>query len=48
MSREMLDFLRTEPLEQAVLQQFKQRWQIATGDLEGAIRKTTDWVSQAR
>ncbi|MGN5764663.1 SDR family oxidoreductase [Acinetobacter calcoaceticus] len=48
MSREMLDFLRTEPLEQAVLQQFKQRWQISTGDLEDAIRKTTDWVSQAR
>lgn len=47
MSTEMLDFLRTETLQQAVLQQFKQRWQIATGDLEGAIRKSTDWVRQA-
>ncbi|WP_151742719.1 MULTISPECIES: SDR family NAD(P)-dependent oxidoreductase [unclassified Acinetobacter] len=46
MSTEMLDFLRTEPLEQADLQQFKQRWQISTGNVEVAIRKTTDWINQ--
>ncbi|OEC90535.1 SDR family NAD(P)-dependent oxidoreductase [Acinetobacter sp. YK3] len=45
LSTEMLNFLRTEPLEQTVLQQFQQRWQISTGNLEQAIRKTTDWVN---
>ncbi|ENX38255.1 SDR family oxidoreductase [Acinetobacter sp. NIPH 2100] len=46
MSSEMLNFLRTEQLDRTVLAQFQQRWQISTGNLEAAIRKTTDWMNQ--
>ncbi|MCH7303854.1 SDR family NAD(P)-dependent oxidoreductase [Acinetobacter higginsii] len=46
MSTEMLSFLRTEQLDRERLTQFQQRWQISTGNLEAAIRKTTDWINQ--
>lgn len=47
MSTEMLSFLRTEQLDRERLTQFQQRWQISTGNLEAAIRKTTDWINQS-
>ncbi|WP_436898416.1 SDR family oxidoreductase [Acinetobacter gyllenbergii] len=47
MSTEMLSFLRTEQLDRKRLTQFQQRWQISMGNLEAAIRKTTDWINQA-
>ncbi|WP_343619354.1 SDR family NAD(P)-dependent oxidoreductase [Acinetobacter proteolyticus] len=47
MSTEMLSFLRTEQLDRERLTQFQQRWQISTGNLETAIRKTTDWINQS-
>lgn len=46
MSTEMLSFLRTEQLDRERLAQFQQRWQISMGNLEAAIRKTTDWINQ--
>ncbi|ENV10272.1 hypothetical protein F966_01447 [Acinetobacter higginsii] len=46
MSTEMLSFLITEQLDRERLTQFQQRWQISTGNLEAAIRKTTDWINQ--
>ena len=47
MSTEMLSFLRTEQLDRKRLTQFQQRWQISMGNLEAAIRKSTDWINQA-
>lgn len=46
MSTEMLSFLRTEQLDRKRLTQFQQRWQISMGNLEAAIRKSTDWINQ--
>ncbi|MCU4579636.1 SDR family oxidoreductase [Acinetobacter gyllenbergii] len=46
MSTEMLSFLRTEQLDRERLTQFQQRWQISMGDLDAAIRKSTDWINQ--
>ncbi|MCH7394549.1 SDR family NAD(P)-dependent oxidoreductase [Acinetobacter dispersus] len=46
MSMEMLSFLRTEQLDRDGLTQFQQRCQISMGDLEAAIRKTTNWINQ--
>jgi len=46
MSPETLSFLRTEQLDRERLTQFQQRWQISMGNLEAAIRKTTDWMNQ--
>lgn len=46
MSAEMLSFLRTEQLELEPLKQFKQRWNMQTGDLKMAIAKTADWINQ--
>lgn len=46
MSAEMLSFLRTEQLDLEPLKQFRQRWDIQTGDLADAITKTTDWMKQ--
>ncbi|NNP67142.1 SDR family NAD(P)-dependent oxidoreductase [Acinetobacter sp. Ac_5812] len=46
MFTEMLSFLRTEQLDRERLTQFQQRWQISMGNLEAAIRKTTDWMNQ--
>ncbi|WP_336938384.1 SDR family oxidoreductase [Acinetobacter modestus] len=46
MSAEMLSFLRTEQLDLEPLKQFRQRWDIKTGDLADAIAKTTDWMKQ--
>lgn len=48
MSAEMLSFLRTEQLDLEPLKQFKERWQIQPKDLDIAIRKTTDWISQIK
>lgn len=45
MSGEMLSFPRTEQLDLKALQQFRQRWNIQSGHLEAAIRKTTDWIN---
>ncbi|WP_293744204.1 SDR family oxidoreductase [uncultured Acinetobacter sp.] len=46
MSAEMLSFLRTEQLDLEPLKQFRQRWDIQTGNLADAITKTTDWMKQ--
>lgn len=46
MSGEMLNFLRTEPLDLQALKQFKQRYKIQSSHLEMAIRRTADWVGQ--
>ena len=46
MSGEMLSFLRTEQLDLKALQQFRQCWNMQSGHLEAAIRKTADWINQ--
>ncbi|MHA3983818.1 SDR family oxidoreductase [Acinetobacter venetianus] len=46
MSAEMLDFIRTEPLNTSQLTQLTQKWDIQETDLRKALEKTSLWVYQ--
>lgn len=46
MSKEMLDFIRTEPLNTTSLAQLIQKWNIHETDLKLALEKTSRWVGQ--
>jgi len=46
MSAEMLDFIRTEPLNTSQLMQLIQKWDIQETDLRKALEKTSLWVYQ--
>lgn len=46
MSKEMLDFIRTEPLNTTSLAQLIQKWDIHETDLKLALEKTSRWVGQ--
>lgn len=46
MSVEMLDFIRTEPLNISLLKQFTQHWHIQESDLRKSLEKTSLWIFQ--
>lgn len=46
MSAEMLDFIRTEPLNTSQLMQLIQKWDIQEPDLRKALEKTSLWIYQ--
>lgn len=46
MSVEMLNFIRTEPLDISPLKQFTQHWDIQESDLKKSLEKTSLWIFQ--
>lgn len=46
MSEEMLDFIRTEPLNVSELKTLIQKWNIQESDLEKSLTKTSQWIYQ--